>query len=411
MPRPPKRVREALKASGEWDFEPSPPPFDPVAAFCAGPDEDLPIPGAFHTQFDPTTPLPPAYFENGPLFGEIPEDLEELFSGELPSPDVFQALQWDGAELTNQVTSAAYIASAVQIAVAHSGVGFGRSRLLDLSSRVVKLPEVLSLWVETLGEFVGPDDRQWLYRDFPSATEALVRAAVLLRDWKLTPSEVRSLFWLPTRVDDGRTAAYVAVALSQYLSDRGFQIPESELVGAVFSGTIPPTVCAIAQHLPSDEFTSLKLVFQEYSSDRVFLTRFSSGSGIRALGLLGLEWDQPRLGQMMFFLPVHSVARRFISHWQNIQPTVEKGLGVTFRTTTYRDLGDPWQVMRVHDRPGGVEVLSYYSLTEMVANFRSSFGSPLVYSSVPMKVKAIGRIDVRAQRISLLRNHFGLDGA
>jgi hypothetical protein len=408
MPRPPKHVREALKAAGRWEFDSTPPPFDPVAAFCAAPDDDLPVPGAFNAVFDPTHTPPPAFFENGPLFGEIPEDMEQLFGEELPSPALFQGLSWDGAELTNQVTAAAYVASAIQISVAHCGVGFGTSRLLELTQESVKLPEVLSLWVETLGEFVGPDDRKWFYRDFPSETEAMVRAAKWLLEERFSPSEVRSHYWLPTRVDDGRTAAYVAVALSQYLSDRGFHIPESELCRAVFSGDIPPTVSAIARQLPPEEFNSLKLVFQVYSSDREFLNRFSSGSGSRALGLLGLEWDRPSRRTMCFHIPVLDVAEHVLYMWNNVQPTVEKGLGVTFRTTTFRDLGDPWQVMFVHDRPGGVEISSYYSLTKAVANFRSCFGAPLVYSSVPMRMKATGRIDTRGQRIALLRNHLGL---
>jgi len=411
MPRPPKHIRDALKASGDWDFDPSPPPFDPVAAFCEGTDPDVPVPGAYNAQFDFSSPPPPAFFENGPLFGEIPEEMEVLLEAELPNAALFQGISWDGAELTNQLTATAYVASAVQIAASHDGAGFGKSRLLDLTSESVKLPEILTRWVETLGEFVGPDDRKWLYHDFSAETEAMVRAAKWLTEEKFSPSEVRSHYWLPTRVGDGRTAACIATGLSQYLSDRGFQIPASELIRSVFSDDIPPTVSSIARQLPVAEYNSLLTVFRSYSSDREFLHRFSSGSGSRALGLLNLEWDRLNRRVMCFNIPVWDIAEHVLFMWNNIQPTVEKGLNVTFRTITYRDSGDLWQVIRVHDRFGRLELSSYYSLNKMAANFRSCFGTSLVYTSVPMRMRASAHINTRVQRVALLRNHLGLNDA
>jgi hypothetical protein len=267
---------------------------------------------------------------------------------------------------------------------------------------------VVTKYLETLGEFSGPDDRRWLLTDFPSTVDALARTSSQVArgdDFDL----VRSKYWLPVRVDDGRTSALVAEALSHYLQDRGHLIPASGLIGHVFSGTIPPAFAAISRQLPLAERVALEAVFKTYSSDRCFLNRFTSSLGYRALGLLGLEWEHPRLSDLGFNGPTVAIVTEKLATWSTMWRTVQKGLGVPLRRVVFRCSGDPWQLCNVRERPGGAEISSYYTFQKVGANFRACFGTPVIYKSAPMRVHATGLLDIAALRVSLTRESFGLN--
>jgi len=409
MPRPPKSVRDALKASGDWDFQPSPPPFDPADAFASSVQLEAPNPGAFEAVADFSSPAPPtAYFADGPLFGDFANVAEDLLFAELPNPGVFQRMGWDGIEVARHVFSTAYAAAAVQVASAHDGMGFGTSRVSHLTGNSVYLPSLVAQYLETIGEFVGPDDRRWLLTDFPSTVDALARSCQqILNDGDL--DQVKAKFWLPVRADDGRTAAFASVGLSNYLQDRGHMIPAAGLIGHVFSGTLPPAYAAIAQSLALEEREALGLVFKDYSSDRQFLSRFTSSQGYRALGLLGLEWDSPSLHDLGNFGSSVTIVTERLMSWMVTWQSVQKGLSVPFRKVSFRRQGDPWQMCTIVERPGGVEVSSFYTLQKRGANYRACVGTPMVYHSAPMRMKAVGRLDVPALRVSLIRDTFGIN--
>jgi len=395
-----------MKAAGEWDFQPTPPPFDPVAFFCA-PHDIVPMPGAFEAHLDFSKP-PDAMFENGPLFGCIPEVTEEVLSQELPGAGVFQPMGLDGVDVSSCVFSVAHAAAAVQLAAAHEGLGFGVSRLSPLIGTPVRLPHIISSYVETLGEFSGPDERRWLFNDFLSEVDAVIRSAHQL-DIGVDLELVRSKVWLPVRVDDGRLSAIVAHRLEVYFQDRGFSIPAIELIGTVFSGDVPPTVAAIAQQLPPGELKPLRQLFLTYSSDREFLRRFTSPEGSRAIGLLGLEWDSPSVADLGFQIPKIATAINIIERWSTLWKTFEMALGTTFKVVSYRGSGDPWQAIRCVERPGGVTITSHYTLDSRGASYRACFGTPVIWSSVPMRMTAVGRINPRPLQVSIVRDHFGLN--
>jgi len=395
-----------MKAAGEWDFQPSPPPFDPAAAFAASvPEFDLPMPGAFDPSLSFDAP-PDAYFENGPILGDVSELFEEIVTADFPGTGVLTTCGWDGQTLANNVLSVVHAAAAVQLSAAHEDLGYGTTRLTPFRRLDVKLPVLFTQYIESLGEFLGPDDRRWLLTDFPSGVDALARASQQLRDG-YSISDVKEKFWLPVRVDDARTSATVAVALSSYFADRGFHIPDNELIREVFSGTIPPAFSSIAQQLPEDERQALRLLFLQYSSDREFIRRFTSSTGYRALGLLGLEWGHPRTKDLSFNFPTVHVVQRILSEWNLVQDTVESGMNVAFRKVTYR-LGDPSQACVIRERPGGATLSSYYSLQQENATWRACFGTPMVYCSVPLRMTAVGRFNFRLTMVPLLRSHVGL---
>jgi len=408
MPRPPKNVRLAMQEAGTWDFDPTPPPFDPMEFFVSSAQGvPTPMPGVFDSTIDFSTP-PPATFENGLPFGDLPELMAEALTQELPSPGVFQSLGLDGEALTSRVFSAACAAAAVQMATAHEGQGMGRSRFSNLASDVeVRLPLLVAQVVETLGEFTGPDGRRWFLRDYPSGVDALARAAdQFARGWDF--SMIRDMFWLPVRVDDGRTAAVVATLLSSYLSDRGLRIPANELIGAVFSGDVLPAVAAIAHQLPSRVFEPLKLLFRTYSTEAEFVDRFSSPQGVEALSLLGLEWENMPGLSLGFPFATASCVTMALLRWRHLQPVVEQALNVTFRKVRFRTHGDPLQVCNLRETPGGVVLTTHYSTEHRGASFRACVGTQVIYHSVPLRMRAVGAIVPREVVVPLVRNHIGL---
>lgn len=365
------------------------------------------MPGMYEAKID-FSPPPDGFFDYGPVFGDFSEEVEEMLSGELPDTGVFPGLAMDGDQVARSLFSTAYAVAAVQLAHAHEGVGLGVTRLLHHTKEDVYLPPLVTENLENLGETRGPDGRRWLIHDFPSTIDALARASEQL-SLGMSASSVNQKFWLPVRVDDGRTATSVARGLSLYMSDRGFHFGESQLIGEVFSGTIPPTFAAIAEQLPVDERLALRLLFQVYSSEMQFLERFSSPLGYRALGLIGLEWDEPSLEDLQFRFQTMTVVKHRIECWKLRWKTFQSGLGIKFQKVNFRQQGDPWQMCTSTDRGGRVLLSSYYSFQRRNATFRACFGSPVGYHSVPWRMTALGRIEVRSTLVPLLRQGFGLD--
>jgi hypothetical protein len=364
------------------------------------------MPGSYDAVID-FSPPPPGFFENGPLFGDFPELAEEMLERELPGQGVFQSMSLSGSCVAAELTAAAYACSAVQTAVAHQAIDGEGCGIANLCSRDLRLPGFLSTYVETLGEFCGPDERRWMLVDFKSNIKAMARA-IEQCDRRLPPETIRSKYWLPCHVDDGRTGAIIAQSLAEFLREKGAHILVEDLMGKVFSGDTPPAFAALSSILTKSEFTSLELVFKRYSTDREFLQRFSSQLGFRALGILGLEWERPSRQDLGFKISPLEVVTNCLNRWCATSPVYADCFGVSFRKLCFRPDGDPTQICRIRDRPGGVTLSSHYAPDPYSATFRACFGSPMVYTSVPLRSTAVGRISVQAQKISLMRDHLGV---
>jgi hypothetical protein len=405
MPRPPKKIRDALKAVGEWDFEAPPPAFDPVEAFMAGVDDTVPMPGAFDAIVDFSEP-PRGFFENGPYFGPIPGVVEDVFESEFPGAATFQQLGLDGPSVGNSLMEVAHAAAAVQVATTSNACGICED-VKEFAPDGISLPGFLSTYVETLGEFRGPDGREWQLVDSPSNVRALARAChQYSQGW--TSQEVADKYWLPCHVHDMRTACYFAQSLCGFLSERGSPPPVEEMMGKVFSGVVPPAFYTFSSVLTRSEFAALELVFKGFVSEVDFLDRFSSPLGSRALGILGFEWDRPSVRDLGFDLRHASIIRRCLTTWRELRPTFEDALGVSFRKIRFLACGDNQQVCTVKSVPGGVAINCHYSFSKYSANYRACFGTPVVYSSVPQRMRALGRGSFKPYLVSVVRDHLGV---
>jgi len=405
MPRPPKSVRDALKAAGNWDFQPSPPPFDPIEAFCASFDDTHPMPGAYDAVID-FSPPPPGIFENGPPFGDLPEMMEEILQRDLPGADILLEMGFEMDAVSCELLHSSYVAAAMQMANAHVGDEL-ESNLALLCDEGVYLPGFLSTYVETLGEFCGTDDRVWRVSDFPSNVKALARAAhqASIGD---TSDEIRTRFWLPCHGGDKRTAACIALSLCSFLREKNIVLSVEEMMSKVFSGHIPPAFYALSSQLSQAEFTSLALLFESFSTEGEFLRRFTSPLGTRALSILELEWPSPHDADLSFDIDVFKIVKTRLREWKTLSRQFSDAMGVSYRRVRFRKEGDPLQICAISPTPGGVTLASHYSPQRYQATFRACFGTPVVYTSVPFRSVSVGRSAFKAHAVSLIRNHLGV---
>jgi len=384
-----------------WSENPTPPPdFSPVAEFCAGADDPVPMPGAFSPVFNTHVEPPGQHFFYDACFESFSDILGDTVLQAYTGWDVLIAMGFTPEKITEKLLSVLYVASAVQTSRAHASVGLGASRLSNLTPP--KLPDPLSRTAAVFGEFQGPDDRKWILSDFVTTVDSLVRCAVRIKEG-VSPSEVASTQWLPTRVDDYRTTHVLASRLSGWLKEKGFHVGENVLRGSVFSGSIPPVLEAQLGRFSFCEREFLLRLFQVWSSDRQFVSLFSDEPGSRALAELELEWPDPHVSHLLFGLDFTSRARSILCEWEIYRPAFERDFGVRFtHPAPHMHMGSPSQAFLSSPSGIGVWFSSHYPVSEGMRGFLVCFDVGFHPGSIPMRYSSMGFLDVRALTVAAI---------
>lgn len=288
--RPPKSVRNRLKAAGQWSTpQPTPPRFSLVDEFAADHEDPVPIPGAFEPVFNFTRDceVRAARFTLSPdIFTRLFDVVEASVYSEPGLDDKLRAVGLTAGGFVSRLFSSACLALANHLARIRQLSGHDLQGVSMFPP--LELPVCVAEFIRSVGEFTGSDGKRWFIHDFSATVKSLVRAADAMShgdDFRLHLARL----WLPTGPDDGNTAFVVAFRLHEWFLHRGFHVSVDQVLPHVFRGFIPSCVSV---HLSELEVVAVKFVsrmFQTYSSPRQFIDLFSDEIGVYSLSELGLS--------------------------------------------------------------------------------------------------------------------------
>lgn len=401
-----------MREAGTWsDPSPSPPSFDDVAAFASTAEDDVnPVPGGFaiRNSFSrPAEPLPQSTMSIGDgVFQSLMDAISEVIKVTGHSQPELLAVGFSHEKLCTRLASVACVALAVHLAKTHSNMGFGSTTLSGFQDP--PLPTSVSDYIQMFGEFSGPDGRRWLLADFPSTVASLVRAAYNVEHGG-DPALMFSQMWLPACVDDARTCHILATRLSVWFSNHGFQFRVSELRGSVLSGEVPPQVSACLSSLSLSDREVVLRLFEAYSTDQMFLDKFTDRIGVRTLFEMGLVWDDPVLQDLSFSFPLARFSNRLVNNWRLCAPALQSALGSSFSHAAYpRRFGSKMQIAVVKGEETVYTVRSFYALSEAEKTQLCCFGNPVVFCDVPTRYSSGGCVDVPSLLPSLVEYDLGI---
>jgi hypothetical protein len=407
--RPPKSVRSRLREAGDWSTPcPTPPKFSLTDQFASQTDDVHPVPGANTPVFNFSADHERRVSE----FTLSPEVFDKPFSALsqviFGSPEFERMLGGAGLtahEFLSGICSTSCLALAVHFARIHSIMNTDHTRFSVLPE--IELPVGLSDYIRSIGEFTGPDGREWVLHDYVSTVRSLARASYYIHkgcDWCTAMQGL----WLPTDPDDGNTAFVVSKKLSDWFLRRGLHITVEELISSVFTGSIPAKVSALLSSFSGFDKAFVVRVFTPYSTEREFLSLFGDETGAYALDQLGLSVGLYNEGSLLFGREAFSLVTPVHRVWSNIARSLASVLGVSFsRAIGHMPRGDKMQISYLTGTDPVFSIHSYYGLLPEEMSFLCCYGSPLLFSN-PIVRSHDGFIPATSQLVSIFRYDLGL---
>jgi len=390
MPRAPKHIRDQLKAAGQWrDPDHSPPSFSDVDLFSSGVGDPVPMPGAFTPVFNTMAHLPDVDIGYDYPLGLECLRMEEAVQDLAASEPRFAETGLAANEVSDRFNCLASATAAVKVAKAHSELGLGDTGLECFN--LPDLPMLLAEAVSRIGEFIGIDGRKWLFPDIQTIIKAFTRMAVLYMTG-IGPEHASGMFWLPTEVDDGHTISILAARVERVLSEYGVILSQAEFMGYMFSGSAPACFTSILSKVPRQHGIALSRLFCTWSTLDQFKSLFSDQVGRDLLILLELHWLKLDVKYCCFYDNDPKVVVKTIFDWWECNSfIIKRPISVLFcRQSSRAFVGSDAQPMRTVRTRIGFKTLSCYPVDPEDRTYAVLFGTPLVWSEMPLRYTSEG---------------------
>nr|UVZ34177.1 capsid protein [Botryosphaeria dothidea partitivirus 3] len=306
--KPGKRERKA-KRSAVGSAGGQPAAASKAAVFASGSYDPVPQPGKFPVVFqtgagEPTRDVEFALDLN--RVGESVNSFGHRFKHNPKYAEFTANAEIENEEFLKQLSAATLLRMAQQVVHAHVNMGLPQGDFAPIASSDVRVPQSIASFVSQIGEFAEPSiGTRFLFEDYDNTVKKLVFMAD--KCWHSgDPAAVLRRSWLPMGSNDGHTRVVIAGALQSFI-ERGINVKMASrtLEDGVFSGSVPEaweTVKTALGDPPSAGQTDVRdrfdFLFRTYRDAGQFATAFTAVEAVRALGEIGLTWNNPSAGQL-----------------------------------------------------------------------------------------------------------------
>jgi len=309
-----KRVRDRLKADGEWDSRPHWSTAE-VDAFVQGAaDANRVVPFSGLREDDRATVM------------FTPAQIGFWAKSEMAFSAVTSDLSFYGptsVERKPQVVAAMFIVFASKVARSNE-----MCAVSSHSIPIVDIPVDIVQFIKPFGHF-HMWNHDFVFQDPPSLVKALLRAANLLLTGSRYEDVLESL-WLPTSTKDTRSTLVVAQHICAYGKSRGYNLSISGISKCLYSGFVPQqNYSALCDLFPVEQLVWL---FREFKDGPQFVKNFTASNEVYRR--IGLNHSIVGLG----FLAIEKSIRDFTIDLEKVAPNVPPGTPGFVRSSDVVDI-------------------------------------------------------------------------
>jgi len=295
------------------------------------------------------------------------------------------------------------LAIAQQIVHAHSNMQLSIGDMSAISATDHYMMRSIRSIVEQFGEFsVDQIGSRYVLADYESTVKSLIIAAAKISGPQVVvaniPFFIRTM-WLPSRANDPKTTFVVAEALSRYTASLGVKIPVEELRSKLFSQPSDAFIAAKARIDPAER-NHFDVLFNGYTTQQEFTSKFSGAVGDSILNRLGLFWgtQNGRAANHMDWDLVPKIKfPELVDYWAKRRATITKffscGSGLAEKSNA---TGSAAQLSRVEHVAGVTVVRSRLALSAPEFSLLACFPPcAIVADDTPMNVVLSTSIPVK----------------